>query len=456
MPRPIDEYVRETARNIETLRARLRREAKRTIPSIPRENSRFDGHVYVEDVGTVVEFVGGQEQHMYTPVAVDMRDNHLRDAQESRAAFFGEIAGRLAAPARVLNVGAGADVTPIEAFERAGHEIISLDMAQTTIDILASRITSPAFAADLLHLREVLPEPVDHVIGNSVLGYAAPHKLRTIVENLVAVMRSGATLTFDQSPHPVYYRAVGQDYEPLINESAPHPDRLADLIRRYGIEDGINAMAYDAYKRQLAVNLAVIDLVKAEFERAGARCTTGFTQHRTASGGLAACPILHVASGEPDIDRHLGPLANETMYEDPELAMRAMGGDAPWFPLIYIDRKQGEVLARMLGIHTTTREDPWAVAQYVQDHQDSRRLPESIQAEVLAALSVSRIGPLIRPLIDGQRLPTRRIDRARHAEQALRAAVLSGRLQMSDTEAEARIDAEYAKEAARLKAKRGK
>jgi hypothetical protein len=456
MSKPLDAYVRETARNIEMLRTRLRREAKRTIPSIPRENSRFDGYVYVEDVGTVVEFVGGQEQHMYTPAGVEMRDNQLRDAQESRAAFFDEIAGQFAAPARVLNVGAGADVTPIEAFERAGHEIISLDMAQTTIDVLVSRTRSPAFAADLLHLREVLPEPVDHVIGNSVLGYAAPHKLRTIVENLATIMRSGATLTFDQSPHPVYYRAVGQEYEPLINESAPHPDRLADLIRRYGIEDGINAMAHDAYHRQLAVGLAVIDLVRVEFERNGARCATGITQHRAASGGLMVCPILHVESGDSDGDRHVWPLANETMYEDPEVALRAVGAEAPWFPLCYVDRKHGEILARLLGIHTTTREAPWAVAQHVQDNQDSRRLPESIRAEVLSALSVSRLGPLIRPLIDGQRLPPRRVDRARHAEQALRAAVLTGRLQMSNVEAEARIDAEYAKEAARLEAKRGK
>ena len=74
---------------------------------------------------------------------------------------------------------------------------------------------------------------------------------------------------------------------------------------------------------------------------------------RSAEGGNWQCRTLRVAKVG---DITLNPLPSERT---------SAGGERVWHPFIYLDRLQGERLARLLGIHTHRRADAWNVIEYV-------------------------------------------------------------------------------------------
>jgi hypothetical protein len=389
-----------------------------------------------------------------------MRANFLADAADSRQRLFEGIAGQFPSHARVLNIGAGGDPTPVRAMAAAGHEVISTDMALSTVAALLTLVAEPVFACDLAHLGDALPAPVDCMIGNSVLGYVAPGKLATVVGNVAAAMTQGGVFTFDQTPHPHYFvMAEASPFEPIINVSAPHPEQLLAYVERYGIHDGINAMAYDALYRPTAVNLAVIDTLRILFARHGMSCRIGSVPLALQSGSHAVCLTLRVSRHA--VSDILQPLPGETLYDTITAAFADRASERPpWLGMTYLDREMGERLARVLGIHRDRQTDPWAVARFVAENQAAENLSHSIRDEVIGSFSPEAFRSRIMPFVTGEQtfVIPRAMDPARAADQTLHNGVMRGMLPLTPEQADLRIDHAYAQQRQReaLKAERKK
>lgn len=391
-------FFEEAVTNAARLRARRRADARTVVATLPGPRSVLTGEAFVDTVGAVVRVARGSSDFFYTPEAIPMRDVALGRLEESRRAFFAALAAQFPPRSRILNVGAGGDVVPIDSMRDAGHEIISTDFAMDTVEALKRRIDTPAFACDLADLAEILPAEVDFMIGNSTLAYLDPPKARRIVSNLFRAMRYGAVFTFDLSPHPHYFCiAEGKTKPTLINESAADPATLAELINRYGAKDGMGAMAHRTVQRGESVNAAVVSVLKGFFEAEGARCRMGRQFYRDRSGGQAHCLVLRVAKAH---DAILTPVAGEEFF-DPSLSPEEQAtGKPPLLVLACLDRDSGEVLARLLGIHQDRRQDPWLVADYVETHQDPRSLPDEVRRAVLAELNPARLAERIRTCLE--------------------------------------------------------
>jgi hypothetical protein len=439
----LNELMSGIRERIASLRSELQASAPTVLETMPGPDSKLTGEAYVRSVGTTVTFRRGKADHLYEPEGLYIRDLGLSGAS-GREALFDAIAAQCHPDSRVLNVGAGGDAALVQRFARRGHEVISTDFAEGTVGALAARISSPMFACDLVHLGRVLPEPVDVIVGNSVLGYLDPSKVDRVVRVLHDSMSRGAVFTFDLSPHPSYFHLLEEkERDTCFNAGATDPTKLLEMVRRYGAKHGLGAMAYYVACRNLAAKLAFVSLLRARFASLGATCASGAVMTKS-----LASLTLRVSRG---FDPILEPVPGETPYDDADayLTEFLQRAPPPRFDLRYVDRGTGEALARALEIHKSAREDPWLVAAYVHRCQDPASLPLDIRAEVLADTVPSKYVARIEPYLAGRPMPERKpLPKAIAFDQACHCWVLDKALAIDIREADRRIDAMYAEAAA--------
>jgi hypothetical protein len=431
--------------NINNLRGNLLYQAEKILPDIPPMGVLISGNIYIESVGSIVEFDDyGNFEYIYTPDSLTLRSPSLSDTEKAREKIFLDIAKQFPFRSRILNIGAGGDTIIPSCMENSDHEIISTDFSQSTIDILAKYINSPVFACDLLYLNEVLPESsVDFILGNSTLGYVDPIKLETVINNLSMIMKYGGVFTFDLSPHPVYFQMQEQKpHQTVANESEVDPTKLIELVERCGNINGINAMAYYSYYRTHYTNIAVLFLMKELFENEGLSCTTGIQSLQTDYGGIQEQLSLRVSKNFPQI---LDFITNEKEINK-NTAASIIDDDKIWYRLAMIDRHNGEVLARKFGIHKSKREDAWNVVDYVHERLSAKDLPSEIKDEVLKEIDLLELVDKIRPFLHGKDVPKQiPLPTEIIADQTIHKMVIDGTTDMSPEEADAKIDDIYQK-----------
>ncbi|HTR52431.1 MAG TPA: class I SAM-dependent methyltransferase [Kofleriaceae bacterium] len=434
----------EVQHRIVALRAELREQtsqARRTLA----DAYKLSGDVFVDEVGTIVRVVNGEGEFFYTPDAARMRGPMLEQLAESRKDLYGRIGSQFRPNSRVLVIGSGSDVDAIRSLAACGHDVIATDFAEVVVDALRHRVDVPAFACDLLYLDRILPEPVDYIVGNSVLGYLDPAKCRRIVSNLWTASTAGGVFTFDQTPHPGYFEIAEQHEEQLlVNPSAADPRKLTEYVKRLGPAKGIAAMAVYAFNRSRAINFATISIVSEMFRGHGARTSTGEYELVTKTGAINPDPILRIARSH---DALLEPVEGEERFETVEAALRARRDEKPWLALVYVDRGAAEPLARALGIHTTAREDAWGVMHYVAEHPPTNDDIAAVRDSVLAELDPVRAATRIIAAIDGAGyVPPRPMRKAVAADQTIHKGVAVGDIPADQEQADLGIDRAYAAE----------
>lgn len=447
---PMHQYLESLDANIQSLRKELRSKENKVLDNIPDLGIRITGDYYVESVGSIIHFEDGIMESMYTPHALLARDRTIDRWSESRVEFFQAIARQIPKHSRVLNIGAGGDIAPIQAMIDSEHEIISTDLAEDTIQALKKRIDTSAFAGDLMYLDRLLPGPVDFFIGNSTLGYVEPGKLLSVIGNVYKLMIKGGVFTFDLSPWPSYFNIINNRQEQtLINESDVDPRKLIEYIDRYGEIDGINAMAHHVFFQGTAVSLTLLKIVRAEFEKLGAQCSIGVFAFRDGEGSSTNCFTLRVSK---DYEPILEPVEGEEVFDSCNELFINMQSHAPAYVIGYIDRKSGMELARKLGISCDPRNAPWLVADFIEEHQDSRELPDEIRESVLAELDLDAFLDRVRPYITQEKTykAPKQLDHDIAYDQYMHKAVFIGEVPFSREEADRRIDAQYEKARERL------
>lgn len=440
-------------KNINNLRDKLRKQAEKILPDIPPMGVLISGNIYIESVESIVEFDEyGNFEYLYTPDSLILRSPSLSESEKTREKVFLDIAKQFPFRSRILNIGAGGDIIIPSCMEISDHEIISTDLSQSTINILAKNINSPVFACDLLYLNEVLPEnSVDFILGNSTLGYVDPRKLGPVINNLSMIMKYGGVFTFDLAPHPVYFQMQKQKpHQTVANESEVDPTKLIEFVERYGNLNGINAMAYYSYYRTYYTNIAVLFLIKELFENEGLSCTTGSQSLSTDYSASTTQFSLRVSKNFPQI---LDFINNEKELNK-ETAANIIDDDKIWYRLGMIDRHNGEVLAKKFGIHKNKREDAWNVVHYIHEQLSAKDLPSEIKNEVIKEIDLLALEEKIRPFLHGKYVPKQiPLSPEIIADQTIHKMVIDGTTDMSPEEADAKIDDIYrkVKEKKRLK-----
>lgn len=440
---PIEELLKIINEKIPPLRKKLRTQADRIISEIPISET-VSGNLFVESVGSIVEFdKTGTFEFTYTPHSLSLRAPSLNKAKESREKFFNGISQQFPENSRLLNIGAGGDTVLPLCMESAGHEIISTDYAQDTIDVLSKQINSPTFACDLIHIDEILPEnSIDFILGNSTLGYVDPRKLRQVISKLSGIMRHGGVFTFDLVPNPIYYLIQNpQKRQTVANESDVDPTKLIEFVDTYGKFNGINAMAIYSYYRASYTNAAVVFILKNLFEEVGLSCTISFQKIFQKEGGKTTQFVLRASKDYPAIlnfieDEHeLTNIVDATLNTDDKKL---------WYRLALVDRENGEILARKFGIHKNKREDPWNVAQYINQHLWENDLPPEIKRKVLHDIDPQILYDKIKPFVDSETLPeTIPLPWEILFDQITHKVVIDGSHPMTFEEADAKIDQVY-------------
>lgn len=440
----LTELMTEVEQRIKDLRTEQRQQVKKVLQEVPPLGSNYTGDVFVESLGTILKVRDGDYQHVYDAQAINARDVRLKALEPERSAFFDKIGAQFDNGSRVLNIGAGGDITSIQSYERAGHEVLSTDMAQDAVNILKDRTATPAFAVDLENLTKVLPaNSMDIVVGNSTLAYVDPNKMRAIVENLVNVMKKGAVFSFDLYPHASYFHIENyNEKQTVINESDVDPVKLLEFIKKFGVDDGINAMAYYQAYRELAVQLAVMSILKDLFEEQGMKCSLGVYE---SENDKELFKTLRVSADGTEL---LRPVNNESIYGSvsdiwDELASK---GVQPYL-FTCIDRVNAKLLADQLGLQGGKRELPWIVAEFVNSNQHPSDLPEAICQKVITGLNPKMVKQKIADYIDGKEFKTpASLPFSTQIDQVLHKFLLTGESTLSLEMAEMKIDEAYEKD----------
>lgn len=423
------------------VRERQRTTASQVVSAV-EDLPGYTGTAFVEQIGAMVTFDRGEAEFYYPPAGLEMRDHALKGLASARERVFAALASQLRAGSRVIVVGAGGDILPIQCLVDAGHDVLATDFSLQTVEALRRRIDVAAFAGDLAHLSEVLPS-VDYVLGNSVLGYVDPRKLRVVVDELTKVIGRGAVFTFDQTPHPAYFD-IGEavELQTLVNPSAACPRRLLKFVKRFGAEQGVAAMAEYQYTRAIASHLAMLETLRRLFGRSGLHVVLAWRELLHEGGARSPMFVVRVARGDDEPVLALRPEEFEIRDFAEVLTNR---NRPPYFMVPYIDRDVGEELAVELGIRASRREAPWRVARHIQDNQPGA--PDAALAkEVAAELDPMVQADRIMGVVDGRvlwtsppKLPTPILK-----DQTLHKLVLvEGRL--GPDEADAEIDMIYAR-----------
>jgi len=431
--------------NIKSLRDEQRKSVLRVYETEPDLYDKSSGDVFIESVGTILHLENGDFQHLYNREAILARDKMVFPAVRDRRKMFEALAAQFDTGSRVLNIGAGGDTVPINAFKLAGHDVVNTDFSREVTDELSRRTDTPVFAVDLVNLNKVMPEKsVDYLIGNSTLGYLEPNKLKKVVENLCMVMKKGGVFTFDMLPHAIYTRIFeGGESQTVVNESEVDPVKLLDFVRRYGPNHGINAMGRYHNMKSAAIQLAVMDILKDLFESQGFQAGCGYYESNIKE--VYQSKILRV--WDPAAGDALSELVGgETRYKDLDERWSVLTGkmDKLIYCLICLDRQNAASLAKCFGIEGNPRALPYLVAEHVLDNQNPASLPAEISEEVTKSIHPALIRDAIKPYMGGKKVMLLKpMPMAVQTDQILHKFVMSGQAPFDVDEVEARIDAAY-------------
>jgi hypothetical protein len=441
----IHSYMAEVSHSIRSLRERLRMGASDVLSERPDPRIRYTGTPFVESVGALVEYIDGNSEGTYDLTAVEMRDSSLRSVAASRLPLFSSIATQIPSGAVVLNVGAGGDVVPISAMQAAGHQIICTDFAQDVVSGLQTKVDVPVFSCDLIHLSNVLPSPVDYIFGNSTLAYIDPRKLMVAVKSIWDSMATGGIFTFDLAPNPIFFELAGDPCSDIVNPADPNPRTLLSYVRKHGVTDGINLMAWRHHYRALAVNLALVEILKQLFASHGAVCSTTSFGFPLPGGGTQDGLVLRVSKDGGSV---LAPTKNESLYDDglEYLACRTKTGH-PKLVLMCIDRPIGAELSKALGLSASKRDAPWQVAEFIARHSYGGPLSQSLMREMMDDNDPHRIAASLLPYVCYGKEITRRYPPSLLAQdQVLHKQVFIGR--MNRAQVDVMLDELYARQSA--------
>lgn len=447
----IEELERRVIENTAALRARLAASHPNVIESVSGSEGRT-GEFFVRELGAVVNLDHGRLEHVYDGQGAAMRERALSRQAAAREAYFARLFESFPAGVSVLNIGAGTDTALIRSVLSRTDQLLSTELDDAVVRLLQHE-GFRAVAFDLSHLVEVLPEPVDFIVGNSVLGYADPTRIRAIVSQLAKSLRAGAIFTFDLAPHGKYFRiADGITQQTVANDSSLSPLVLLDFVRRLGARTGIDAWAHYSWARKRATDYAVVRALAGLFEEEG--CHTRLFHALAPAGGLASSHVLRVAR-EPHAPV-LKPSAEEVPMNDDEI-VRTLAEPKVFEPLLFIDRDTGMKLAGALGLRVDWRASAWDVAGYVAKHQDCTRLSAAELHSNIEALAigvrVSRIADAVRA---GVLPPCRPIDKLLAVDQTSHKLVLANEMPISEEMADERLDELYARARAEERAQRAK
>lgn len=445
----IGELERRVVENTASLRERLAASHPNVIESVDDGEGR-SGEFFVRQLGAVVNFDHGRVEHVYNVHAAAMRERSVGDQAPAREAHFARLFASFPVGASVLNIGAGKDTALIRAVLTRSDQLLSMDMDDAVAGLLR-REGYRAVAFDLSHLVDVLPEPVDFIVGNSVLGYADPTRLRTIVSQLAKRFRVGAVFTFDLAPQGKYFRIADNiTQQTVANDSSLSPRVLLDFVRRLGVQTGIDAWAHFSWARAVATDYAVVRAIAGLFEEEG--CHTRLCH--VMAEGLASSFVLRV-SREPHA-AVLEPSTDEEPANDDTMG-RALARQKVFELLRFIDRDTGMKLASALGLRVDWRASAWDVAEYVARHQDCTRLSAD---QVRSNIERLEIGARVTRIADALRTgvvpPFRPIDKLLALDQTTHKLVLTNELPMSVEIADARLDELYERAQERERAERAK
>ncbi len=443
------ELVDEIKKNIEELRCEQRGRAMRVLEDEPAMNDKTTGDVFVEKVGTIVHMENGDFQHIYNAHAISARDAMLASSVRDRRKMFEAIGAQFEPGSRVLNIGAGGDTVPINAFKLAGHDVINTDFSQDAVDVLAQRTSAPVFAVDLINLDKVMPgNSVDYLTGNSTLGYVEPNKLKKVVDNLCRVMKKGGVFTFDLNPHPSYSQIFeNKDQQTVVNESETDPVKLLEFVQKYGPVHGMNAMGVHQFYRSEAIMLAVIDKLRELFEAKGFMVSTGIY-----SSNIKDYLRSHILRVEREGNEKsvLVPVNGEVPYADAEEVWDVLCEEddiKAFFRLFCIDRQNAALLAREFGLSGDNKALPYIVSEHVARNQGKEKLPKEIRDDVVGSIHPALIRDAIQPYLDGEKIRTPRpLSGAVQTDQIMHKFFLSGQSDYTREQIEFIIDREYAKE----------
>lgn len=388
----VEEFVDQIDIRIMSYRAGVRASASKILPTmILPHNNRFTGEAYVEREEAVVSFKEGGFPNYYEAGIVRTRDASLGRLKDPREKAFTSLAAGIPENKRILNVGAGGDVVPIQAYLEAGHEVISTDFSQNVVDILKGRVSAPGFACDLVNLKQFVPEnSIDVLIGNSVMGYLNIDKVSDVVENLESVMKEGAVFTFDLTPHPSYFTILkDNDEKSVVNDSAPDPAVLIRLMNKYGIEEGLRLMSHYQFAINCSVQGGTMLVLKDLFEEKGWTVKFGV---RTMDTNINGAKLIHTLRiGKSEESEILHPV------EDDEEFVFTEFNKAYWdyikssqprsiYSLFCIDRYWADKLSEVIGRKMTT----WEIIDYVEKNQGGSASIENVN-EVLQDISPENV-----------------------------------------------------------------
>jgi hypothetical protein len=235
--------------------------------------------------------------------------------------------------------------------------------------------------------------------------------------------------------------ALGTSQQTVANESAPSPRILLELVRKHGQARGIAAATLQAYLTGIAVNLAIVDVLRRQFEAEGLRCSTGQYVLESAQGSKRQSLILRVCRADESL---LAPVQGETQYVDPLDALRHQElVDLDYLPF-FLDRGIGEELAKEFGIHHGWREDPWLVLAYLEHHPADPAYYAALLPEVKEVLHPVTLADRILEYVNGRSyVPPIPLSAAVLVDQNTRKMAITSGGAMSEEAADARIDLAY-------------
>jgi len=397
---------------IEWLRFEMKANAAEVLQQFPLDSDRqkLNKTVYVEEVGSLVTFHDGDTDQFYLPGSLPSRDNFLNIQAELRGTFYDEFSDLFEKDSVVLNIGAGGDVLPVKSLKEKDVNVVSNDYSQGVVDELKRRYEHPVFACDLENLDQVLlPDSVDYVIGNSVLAYVDPRKLKKIVKNLCAVMKKGGMFTFDVPPNPMYFQiADGMDKQRVVNPTEADPAALRDYLLRAGgdVETGLIAATFHFNARKQAVILALLDIITDLFRENGVNAQLGFKgiADPNSRHDLRTFTLRVSKQGEKPLEA----LSKEVFFDtgEPGLLFEMLADHQEPLNMHYLDRKTAFEIAKLIGLNTDVRMSALVLSRFFQSVSFAypQYVPREFIEELAGLYGTEVLIAKFKPYLDGAQM----------------------------------------------------
>lgn len=439
----LQELAANAGQKSEELRNGRRATAKVISRGLAVTERSVSGTLFAEDVGDVLLYNQGAAEFVYVPEALAMRRVSLDLNESTRRQVFESIA-RSISPSDILNIGAGADTTLIEAFQKGGHAVFATDFARNVVSELASRVHVPTFAGDLVELDALLPPlSVDYVIGNSTLGFVAPVKLERVLRNVVRVARRGGIFTFDLTPHSDYYllaQGAKAATQTCINASRPDPQVLLECVSRLGPVQGVLAAAAYSNRLGTAVQLGLLLLLRQLFAEMGwaALVTWQKVDYVQGAQPLYILRVSRDAEGFGDIPQ------TETRIDDFDEYFKVYDFSRFVYLPSSMDRERAAVLAPLLGIKCSQRDAPLRVIKEVTEIVYAN--PDTgANADIMRKLAPSKVADVLMPYVrhGAEYIRPGRMREAVETDQVVHTQMIEGTLSISEDKAEMLIDRGY-------------